>query len=91
MNGFVEKLINRYNEWRRKRKWNAEEQLYHLRLIVQADNRWMAHNPIVSELTDRYLKVLGDRWESQDVESVDRFRERIGLSPHKRKPLDLGK
>lgn len=79
----LEKLKARLKEWRRKREWNAELQLYHLRLMVQADNRWMAHNPIVSELTDRYLRMLSDHWESQPQESVERFRERIGLDPHK--------
>lgn len=80
----LEKLKARFKEWRRKREWNAELQLYHLRVAVMQDNRWMAHNPIVSELTDRYLRMLSDTWESQPQESVEQFRERIGLCPHKR-------
>lgn len=80
----LEKLKARFNEWRRKREWNAELQLHYLRIAVMQDNRWMAHNPIVSELTDRYLRMLSDHWESQPQESVERFRERIGLDPHKR-------
>ena len=80
----LEKLKARFKEWRRKREWDAELQLYHLRVMVMQDNRWMAHNPIVSEVTDRYLRMLSDTWESQPQESVERFRERIGLCPHKR-------
>lgn len=77
------KLHARFKEWRRKRKWNAERQLYYLRLTVMQDNRWMAHNPIVLELTERYLVMLSDTWESQQIEPIERFRERIGLNPHK--------
>jgi hypothetical protein len=78
----LEELKGRFKEWRRKRKWNATLQLYHLRVMVQADNRWMAHNRIVSALTGRYLRMLDDNWESQPQEEVSAFRERIGLSPH---------
>ena len=85
----LEKLKARFKEWRRKREWNAELQLYHLRVMVMQDNRWMAHNPIVSEVTDRYLLMLSDTWESQPQESVERFRERIGLCPHKRSNAPL--
>jgi hypothetical protein len=85
----LEKLKARFKEWRRKRLWNEKEQLYHLRVMVMADNRWMAHNPIVSELTDRYLRMLSDTWEIQPQESVERFRERIGLDPHKRSNAEL--
>lgn len=80
----LEKLKARFKEWRRKREWNAELQLHHLRVMVQSDNRWMAHNPIANELTERYLRMLADNWESQPQEDVSQFRERIGLSPHKR-------
>ncbi len=80
----LEKLKSKIANWRRKRKWNAKLQLYHLRLMVQTDNRWMAHNPIASELTERYLRMLADDWEIQPQEDVSQFRERVGISPHKR-------
>lgn len=77
-------IVSRIKEWRRKREWNAELQLYHLRVEVQADARWMAHNPIVAELTARYLMILADDWEKQPREDVSSFRSRIGLDPNKR-------
>lgn len=84
-----EKIKTRYIEWRRKRKWNAEMQIAYLRRIVMEDNRWMANNPIASELTERYLKLLADDWERHGAEDVSNFRERIGLCPHKRSNAKL--
>lgn len=79
----VKKVIKLWREWRRKREWNAELQLYHLRVMVSSDNRWLAHNPIARELTERYLRMLADNWESQPQEDVSQFRERIGLDPNR--------
>ena len=80
----LEKLKVRFKEWRRKRKWNAELQLYHLRLMVLNDNRWMAHNQIVSELTDPLpADAVGSLGEPATRERRA-VRERIGLDPHKR-------
>lgn len=79
----LNKLIARFKMWRRNRKWNAELQLYHLRIMMLSDARWMAHNPIVQELTERYLKMLSDDWEKQPQEDVSQFRTRIGLNPHR--------
>jgi hypothetical protein len=80
----IERFKQRIREWRRKRKWNAKLQLYYLRIAMLSDARWMAHNPIVSELTDRYLRMLADDWESQPQEEVSQLRDRIGLNPHQR-------
>lgn len=44
------KLKEMWKEWRRKREWNAELQLYYLRNQVLEDSRWMAHDPKVSAL-----------------------------------------
>lgn len=77
------KLLHGLKEWRRKREWNAELQLYHLRVEVLSGARWMAHNPIVAELTARYLRMLADDWEKQPREDVSSFRSRIGLDPNK--------
>lgn len=78
----LDDLIRRISEWRRKRKWPAEAQLLRMRSVVQEDQRWMAHNPIVMAITQRYLPLLADDWESKPLEDVSNFRERIGLSPH---------
>lgn len=74
-------LKKRLSEWRRKRDFPPEMQLQMLRDVVDCDNRWMAHNPIVKELTNRYLSMLAGGWESREVEDVSAFRRRIGLDP----------
>lgn len=71
-----------FKEWRRKHKWNAELQLHYLRIEVMSDARWLAHDNTARELTERYLKMLDDRWESQPREDIRDFRIRIGLDPH---------
>lgn len=69
-------------EWNRKRTWNLERQVAHLITLVRTDNRWMAHSPVVSALTDRYLLALSDTWEQHSFEDVSALRDRLGLSPH---------
>lgn len=69
-------------EWQRKRTWNLERQVAHLITMVRTDNRWMAHSPVVSELTQRYLLALSDTWEQHSFEDVSALRDRLGLSPH---------
>lgn len=71
-----------FKEWRRKREWNAELQLHYLRIEIMSDARWLAHDNTARELTERYLKMLDDRWESQPREDIRDFRLRIGLDPH---------
>lgn len=71
-----------FKEWRRKRKWNAELQLHYLRIEVMSDARWLAHDNTARELTERYLKMLDDKWESQPREDIRDFRTRIGLDPN---------
>jgi hypothetical protein len=75
-------ILGKIKEWRRKRKWNAERQLYQLQVIMRTDNRWLAHNPIAEALTSRYLRMLSDHWESLEYEDITIFRQRIGLDPH---------
>lgn len=79
---FIDNLKAKYKEWRRKRKWNAELQLYYLKVEVMSDARWLAHDNTARELTERYLKMLDDHWESQPREDIREFRKRIGLDPH---------
>ena len=72
-----------FKEWQRKRKWNAELQLHYLRVEIMSDARWLAHDNTARELTERYLKMLDDHWESQPREDIRDFRIRIGLDPHR--------
>lgn len=78
----IEHIKLKIKEWKRKRKWNAELQLYHLRIEVMSDLRWLGHDPIARELTERYLKMLDDKWEQLSVENISDFRRRIGLDPN---------
>lgn len=88
----LEKLKAAWIEWRRKREWNAELQLYHLRIQVIQDHRWMAHDPKVSALCARYLDMLADDWEKRAVSDVRDFRREIGCdpwgNPHNANPND---
>lgn len=76
-----EKLKAALKEWRRKREWNAELQLYHLRNQLIEDSRWMAHDSKVSALCARYLDMAADDWEKRAVLDVREFRREIGLDP----------
>lgn len=78
------KIAQAYQEWRRKRRWNAKLQLEYLRLQVMEDQRWMAHDPKVSTLCQRYLDMLADDWERRSVRNVSDFRREIGCDPHVR-------
>jgi hypothetical protein len=78
----LEKLKAAWKEWRRKRKWNAELQLYHLRVQVMQDARWMAHDPKVSAMCARYMDMLEDDWEKRPVRNVSDFRLALGLDPN---------
>lgn len=77
----LEKLKAAWKEWRRKREWNAELQLYHLRNQLMEDSRWMAHDPKVSALCARYLDMAADDWEKRAVQNVRDFRRDIGCDP----------
>lgn len=85
----LEKLKSIWKKWRRKRKWNADLQLYHLRLQVTEDARWMAHDPKVSALCARYSDMLADDWEKRAVQPVSDFRRKIGCDPWE-KPRNNG-
>lgn len=77
-------LLNAYKEWRRKRQWSAELQLEYLRQQVEMDYRWMAHDPKIRAVCQRYLDMLADDWEKHSVMPVDEFRRSIGCDPHSR-------
>ena len=77
-------IAQAWKEWCRKRRWNVELQLEHLRMQVMEDQRWMAHDPKVSALCQRYLDMLADDWEKRSVRAVSDFRREIGCDPHSR-------
>lgn len=74
-------LKAKFKRWKHKREWPLELQVHHLRMAIQQDNRWMAHNHIAGELTERYLKILADGWEKIPQEDVSQLRSRLGLDP----------
>lgn len=75
-------VVGRLTAWRRRRYWNSAKQLHWLKTTIEADRRWMAHDPVTRELTDRYLKMLVDEWEKVSIEDVRAFRSRVGLKPN---------
>jgi hypothetical protein len=78
-------LLAAIRNWRRKRRWNASLQMYHLRITVQQDARWLAHDPVASALCERYAAMLADDWESRSSEDISRFRSRLGLEPTRKR------
>lgn len=80
-------LIQRYKAWRKRRYWQAQ-QFEHLRMAIMTDWRWLAHDPVASELTERYRQMLREDWYTVPHEDTPQFRRRIGLEPNytKEKP-----
>jgi len=68
-----------FRKWQRRRKWPIANQLEYLRVIIQDDQRWMAHDPVVMDLCQRYLDILVEEWEKSLTESPQNFRVRHGL------------
>ncbi len=88
----VRRVAGAWHAWRRRRYWTAERQLEHLRLMVQEDHRWLAHDKTADALTTRYLAALAPDWMSRQHAWPDRFRREIGLCPHeaRRQRVDSG-
>ena len=83
--GLVERTVRRvagaWRAWRHRRYWTAERQLEHLRLLVEGDHRWLAHDKVADALTTRYLAALAPDWMSRVHAWPDKFRRDIGLEP----------
>jgi hypothetical protein len=80
-------LQQKYEAWKARRaleakrkKW-AGRQLEHLFTLVNADNRWMAHDKTASTLTQRYLDALDKDWYAKHFQEVHKLREELGLDP----------
>jgi hypothetical protein len=61
--------------------WQLENQITHLRLMIQNDHRWLAHNPVADALTARYLAALDPDWTSKVHHDSAVFRRENGLEP----------
>jgi hypothetical protein len=85
-------MLKRLADWWRKRQalrlWSVERQLEELRVLVQMDHRWLAHDPVADALTARYLKALDEFWYRQTTEDIRQLRERLGLCPHAARARD---
>ena len=75
-------IIEKYKAWRHKREWNADLQLYYLRIQVQEDLRWLASDPVATALCERYLSMITDGWEKRNRPSISEFRHSLKLDPH---------
>lgn len=79
---FINKLVKRFKEWRRKREWNTERQITHIRNTMIEDHRWLASNRIAVALLERYIPLVKDHWESARVDDISQFRTKHGLDPN---------
>lgn len=70
-----------WSAWRSRRYWTPERQLEHLRLMVQGDHRWLAHDKTADALTTRYLAALEPDWYTRYHADICHFRREIGLEP----------
>jgi hypothetical protein len=77
----MKNLLKTLCAWRERRFWKRM-QPGHLRNLIQEDSRWMAHDPIATALTERYLAALADDWQTCSFEPVSKLRSRLGLDPH---------
>lgn len=75
-------ILQRYKAWRKRRYW-ARLQLEHLAAMIRSDWRWLAHDPVARELTDRYVRALRDDWYTLPHEDSCAFRTRLGLEPNR--------
>lgn len=73
-------LQERYKLWKKRRFW-AKRQTEHLLIMLSQDQRWMASNPIVAALTERYIRALGVDWYKEMFESSDKLRTKLKLDP----------
>lgn len=84
---FLKAIPNRFKKWRKARELRAKQKywdahkLEHLRTMLQSDNRWLAHDPVASALTDRYLAALSDDWYAKVHESSYDLRVKLNLEP----------
>ena len=76
-------LIRAWLKKRGDRQWTAEMQLEHLRILVQEDHRWLAHDATASALTERYLAALAPDWFRRPHTGAGTFRRELGLEPRR--------
>lgn len=74
-------LVASVRRMRDRRRWTTEMQMEHLRQLVMADHRWLAHDKTAAALTERYLAALAHDWFRRVHEDPSNFRQRIGLNP----------
>lgn len=77
----VSRVVAWVRRWRDSRRWTAEMQLEHLRVLMQGDHRWLAHDKTADALTTRYLAALAPDWYKRVHTDVCHFRRDIGLEP----------
>lgn len=76
-------LQERYKLWKKRRFWKYRQQEHLMSLLMQ-DEHWMANNPIVATLTNRYIRALGIDWYADYFEDSSKLRTRLGLDPNYR-------
>lgn len=55
-----------------------------LRILLIEDQRWLASDPTSKALTQRYLDVISEDWDTKVIEDSDALRRRLDLEPLKK-------
>jgi len=70
-----------FSKWRRELYWNRWRRIQYVRTQLSVDQRWMASDPVVAALTERYLAMLSDDWYNIPHEETAMLRSRLELVP----------
>jgi len=74
-------LKTKYQEYKHKKRWSVELQMYYLRQQLQEDYWWLSGDKTCKDLIDRYLKMTQGDWMHQSRMNVSDFRRSIGKEP----------
>ena len=76
----VRRVFEKCRDWQIRRYWH-KRQIEHLRTMLEADNRWMAHDKTANALTQRYLGAISPDWYTRVFEDTPDLRRRLGIVP----------
>lgn len=74
------RILNWWQHRQEIRSWKSQH-LDFIRLRVSEDLRWLAHDKVAREITERYENITAPNWYQLRHEDIAQFRNRIGLQP----------
>jgi hypothetical protein len=66
----------------RKRRWSDKKQLAWIKQTIYDDNQWLSHDLVARSLTQRYLDMLSDSWETVSILQCSDLRTALQLDPN---------